>query len=248
MRGGIWRAFFWGAFMAAVAVLLLIRFRPSAVFRLGRPPGLALKGKKSTLKKLPPPKTEGKMSVEEAIAKRRSRRAFHDEPLPLSILSQILWSAQGITEPKLGFRAAPSAGATYPLELYVVAGNVKGLKDGVYHYLPDGHSLECKVLGDLREDLARACLYQMWIAEAPFSVVIAAVYKRTTSHYGERGVRYVHMEVGHVGQNIYLQAEALGLGTCAVGAFVDSEVKRILRLPHDEEPLYVMPVGKVREG
>lgn len=240
------RAALWGALVVIVAAFLLLRYRPSVIFRLGRPPGVVAEEGKAKTVKLPPPKTKGKISVEEAIAKRRSRRAFHDELLPLSVLSQILWAAQGITEPATGFRAAPSAGATYPLEVYAVVGKVEGLEPGVYHYIPPLHTLEGKVSGDLRADLARACLYQMWIAQAPFSVVIAAVYERTTSRYGKRGVRYVNMEVGHVGQNIYLQAEALGLGTCAVGAFVDGEIARLLRLPADQEPLYVMPVGRER--
>jgi len=243
VRGGMWgRAALWGAFVAVVAVALLLRFRPSAVFHMGIPPGEAVEGREVV--KLPPPKTKGVMSVEEAIARRRSRRDFLEEPLPLPALSQILWAAQGITEPRRGLRAAPSAGATYPLEIYAVVGRVEGLEPGVYRYIPQIHALEMLLAGDLRKDLARACLYQMWVAKAPFSLVIAAVYERTTGRYGERGVRYVHMEVGHVGQNIYLQAEALGLGTCAVGAFLDSEVGRLLRLPPDQSPLYVMPVGR----
>lgn len=241
-RGPIW-ALLTG--MAGLCLFLL--HRPSALLRLGRPSTVAVtEGSRSGLVKLPPPRTKGRMSVEEAIAKRRSRRTFYDEPLPLSALSQILWAAQGVTEPRLGFRAAPSAGATYPLEVYAVVGRVEGLEPGVYRYVPEHHALEPRISGDLRRDLARACVHQMWIAQAPFSVVIAAIYERTTRQYGSRGVRYVHIEVGHVGENIYLQAEAMGLGTCAVGAFVDSEVKRLLRLPPDQEPLYVMPVGRPR--
>lgn len=243
------RVLIWGGLLLVVVLLLLFRFRPSAVFRLGRPPGVVAEEGKREVTKLPPSETKGKVSVEEVIAKRRSRRAFHDEPLSLSSLSQILWAAQGITEPQMGFRAAPSAGATYPLEVYAVVGKVEGLEPGVYRYIPQLHTVEKKISGDLRKDLGRACLYQMWLSDAPFSVVLTAVYERTTDRYGEeRGVRYVHIEVGHVGQNIYLQAEAMGLGTCAIGAFVDDEVKRLLRLPPEEEPLYVMPVGRPKGG
>jgi len=194
---------------------------------------------------LPLPKLEGNMSVEEAIASRRSVRSYENVPLTLEQISQILWSAQGITDVNKEFRASPSAGALYPLELYLVVGEdgVKKLEAGVYHYNPKSHTLEMTMRGDLRGPLSDACLGQAWVKEAPACIVITAVYERTTSVYGDRGIRYVHIEVGHVGQNIYLQATALGLGTVAVGAFHDDEVKDVLGLPEDEEPLYVMPIG-----
>ncbi len=239
------RILIWALVIVGVAVALLYRYRPLTLRYFGALPGEEVRAQ-GEVEKLPPPSKKGKVSVEEAIARRRSRRSYYDEPLPLEALSQILWAAQGITEPRMGFRAAPSAGATYPLELYAVVGKVEGLEPGVYHFLPAEHALEKTIAGDLREALARACLHQMWAAEAPFLVVISAVYERTTSRYGERGYRYVHIEVGHVGENIYLQAEAMGLGTCAIGAFIDSEVKRLLRLPRNEAPLYVMPVGRPR--
>ncbi len=142
-------------------------------------------------------------------------------------------------------RAAPSAGATYPLEVYAVVknGGVEGLDAGVYHYQPEDHSLGLLRNGDLSEELASACLGQGWVREAPLNIVITAVYARTTRRYGTRGERYVHMEVGHVGQNIYLQATAMGLGTVAVGAFYDDEVRKVLGVSEEERPLYVMPVG-----
>lgn len=195
--------------------------------------------------KLPPPVTRGNVSVEEAISRRRSIRSYADKPLSIFHISQLLWAAQGITDPARGFRAAPSAGATYPLEVYVVVGvgGVVGLKAGVYKYDPESHEIRLVVPGDLREVLAEACLGQSWVREAPVDIVITAVYERTTSRYGERGVRYVHMEVGHVGENIYLECVSLGLGCVVVGAFYDDEVARILRLPEGEYPLYVIPVG-----
>jgi len=197
---------------------------------------------------LPPPETTGRMSVEEAIARRRSRRSYTEEPLSLQDLSQLMWAAQGITDPQTGKRAAPSAGATYPLEVYVVVGSggVEGLAEGVYHYHPVGHRLERVLEGDVRSSLADAALGQAWVREAPVSIVIAAVYERTTARYGERGIRYVHMEAGHVGQNLYLQAEARGLGMVVVGAFLDDEVQRLLQLPPDQKPLYIIPVGRPR--
>ena len=194
---------------------------------------------------LPDPKTVGVMSVEEAILRRRSTRSYTKDPLTLQDVSQLLWAAQGITDPIRKFRAAPSAGATYPLEVYVAVGTkgVVGLAEGLYHYEPFEHRLEYLLEGDLRPDLADAALGQSWVGEAPIVIVIAAVYERTTARYGERGIRYVHMEVGHVGQNLYLQAVARELGMVVVGAFYDDEVQRILQLPADHKPLYLVPVG-----
>lgn len=192
---------------------------------------------------LPAPHVKGDMSVEEAIKNRRSIRDFQDTPLSLEQVSQLLWAGQGITE---GFkRAAPSAGATYPLTLYVVVGEsgVEGLSAGMYEYIPRSHGLHLIREGDYRERLAAACLTQMFIQEAPISIVIAAEYEKTTVHYGERGIRYVHMEAGHVGENIYLQAVAMNLGTVVVGAFVDTDVQHVLGIPEGQIPLYVMPVG-----
>ncbi len=195
---------------------------------------------------LPNPRLKGDISLEEAIKGRRSERSFKDIALTKEQLSQLLWSAQGITDPDPGrrfFRAAPSAGAQYPLDIYVVVGGVEELGVGVYHYDPHEHSTRLLVEGDLREPLARACVAQMFMADAPISIVITAEYGRITDRYGDRGVRYAHMEVGHVGQNIHLQAEALGLGTVVIGAFMDDEVAELLHLPRGHEPLYVMPVG-----
>ncbi len=194
---------------------------------------------------LPQPKTVGLVSVEEALAKRRSIREYSSKAISIENLSQILWSTQGITEPRWGLRTAPSAGATYPLEVYAVIGinGVSGLDAGVYRYESESHTLRLIVTGDLRDDLSRAALDQAWVKRAPISIIISAVYERTTNHYGERGIRYVHMEVGHAGENLYLEATALDLGCVAVGAFIDEEVHKILHLPEDEEPLYIIPVG-----
>lgn len=196
---------------------------------------------------LPAPETRGTVSVEEAISRRRSIREYSKQPLTLRELSQLLWAAQGITEHKWKLRAAPSAGATYPIEVYVVVGedDVVGLSPGVYQYIPDGHELRLLFLGDVRDQLSSASLGQAWVAQAPVDLVITAVYERTTMRYGDRGVRYVHMEAGHVAENIYLEATALNLGTVAVGAFEDEEVQKALGLPGDHKPLYVMPVGHI---
>ncbi|MGQ9479268.1 MAG: SagB/ThcOx family dehydrogenase [Thermoproteota archaeon] len=194
---------------------------------------------------LPNPETTGTMSVEEAIRRRRSIRSYADKPLSLQDVSQLMWAAQGITDPAGNFRAAPSAGATYPLEVYVVVGKnrVTGLGKGLYCYDPYEHRLEYILKGDLRSSLAEAALRQGWVREAPISIVITAVYERTTGRYGERGIRYVHMEAGHVGQNLYLQATARRLAMVTVGAFHDDQVQELLRLPKNQKPLYIIPVG-----
>lgn len=167
---------------------------------------------------LPPPVLDSQISVEQAMQTRRSVRTYSLEPLVLSEVSQLLWAAQGLTNP-VGLRTVPSAGALYPLEIYVVAGNVTDLPAGIYQYQYQDHSLLLTSTGDKREDLFEASLHQSAVRDAALVLVISAVYERTTVKYGERGVRYVHMEVGHAAQNIYLQAESLELGTVLVGAF-----------------------------
>ena len=201
---------------------------------------------------LPAPTFEGRMTVEESILKRRSHRNFRKSSVTADQLSQILWAAYGITKPDTsriafrgGLRAAPSAGATYPLEVYVVAGNVDQVEPGVYRYVSNRHLLEQVFAGDIRKDLAEAALNQEMISDAPFSLIYSAIFERTTQRYGDRGrLRYVPMDLGHSAQNVYLQAESLGLGTCAVGAFNDEEVTGVMQLPDEEEVLYIMPVGK----
>jgi SagB-type dehydrogenase family enzyme len=190
---------------------------------------------------LPPPNQAGSVPVEKAIAERRSIREYTDDSLSLEIVSQMMWASQGRTHDGWG-RAAPSAGATYPLEIYLVANRVQGLKPGLYRYLVRSHGLETIQIQDLGKQLSEAALGQNMIQKAAFNIVIAADYERTTARYGSRGERYVHIEVGHVGQNIYLQSEALGLGTVAVGAFDDLKVKALLGIK--EEVLYIMPVGR----
>ena len=206
--------------------------------------GEAVKVTQADSMDLPKPNQKGVMSVEEALTKRRSVREYKPGPLTLGELSQLLWSAQGLTA-GWGGRTAPSAGGTYPLETYAVVGEVEGLEAGVYRYVPQGHRLTKVLSGDVRSSLAEAALGQSMIADAPVTIVIAADYNRTTGRYGNRGVMYVHMEAGHAGENIYLQAEALGLGTVAVGAFNPDDVGRILHLPQEEEAIYMFPVGRV---
>lgn len=189
---------------------------------------------------LPPPNLEGGISLEQALARRRSVRAFTDEALSLAEIGQLLWAAQGITDPA-GYRVAPSAGALYPLEAYIVR------QQGNFHYDPKAHTLVLVKSGDLRDELSAAALDQESVAEASVVLVIAAVYERTQVKYGaDRTPRYVHMEAGHAAQNVLLQAVSLGLGAVPIGAFEDDEVQHLLGLPSDCRPLYLIPVGHPR--
>lgn len=186
---------------------------------------------------LPPPVTKGKISLEEAIAKRRSERSFIKKDLSLEQMSQILWVAQGITDRSRGYRASPSAGALYPMEIYALT------KDGLYHYVPQSHVLQVLIQKDLRSDLCAASLGQDSVKDAALDIVICAVFERITDKYAGRGKRYVDIEAGHIAQNIHLQATALGLASVPIGAFSDERVKGILNLPEKEIPLYIIPVG-----
>jgi len=193
---------------------------------------------------LPAPKPDGKTSVERALSTRRTQRQFQTKALTREQLSQLLWSAYGITAPPR-FRTAPSAGGTYPLEIYVAVGTVKGIEPGLYKYSPREHKITRTINTDIRTDLTQAALDQKMINAAPVTLIFTAVFDRTTARYGERGVRYVWMEAGHSAQNVYLQATALHLGTCAIGAFEDKKLAALLQLPPKEAPLYLMPVGFV---
>jgi SagB-type dehydrogenase family enzyme len=194
--------------------------------------------------KLPPPVKQGGMALATALEARRTVRGFASRPLDLAQISQLLWSADGLSDPR-GHRTSPSAGATYPLDLYLAVGErgVQTLPAGVYHYLVAEHALKLLPPGDGYAAVARACLHQAWMTEAPVMVVIAGEYRRCTNRYGERGLRYTHMESGNVSQNLFLAAEALGLGAGIVGAFEDKTLAKALNLPPGQEPLLVMPVG-----
>jgi len=189
---------------------------------------------------LPEPKLQGAFSLEETLAQRRSVRSFTEEELSLEEISQLLWAAQGLTA-AWGGRTAPSAGALYPLEVYVATAN------GLYHYVPQGHEVIIESHDDLRQALWKAGLKQDAIRDAPAVFVIAAVYERTAKKYGDRAERYVKLEAGHACQNILLQAVALHLGAVPIGAFYDDQLQAALSLPPDHEPLYLIPVGHPRQ-
>ena len=218
-----------------LAILLFISL--VAVFNLKLFGG---ESKMSKIVKLPSPRLSGKLSLEESLARRRSKRSFTKESLNWEEIGQILWAVQGITDSR-GFRTAPSAGALYPLEIYFLT------PEGVFHYLPAGHQAERISEKDLRKALSLAALGQSAVSQAPLDIVITAVYQRVTGKYGKRGERYVHIEAGHCAQNIHLQTICLGLGSVPIGAFSDVAVRKVLNLPKDCQPLYIIPVGYVRD-
>jgi SagB-type dehydrogenase family enzyme len=195
--------------------------------------------------RLPAPRRDGPMSLEAALAARRSVRALARDSLSLADAAQLLWAAQGVNREPRG-RTAPSAGGTYALEMYLLAGRVRDLPAGMYRYRPATHDLVLVRSGDLREELVSTAVRQTWATDAALFLVFAGVYERTAARYGSRAERYVPMEVGHAAQNVYLQAAALNLGTTFQGAFNDTAVTRVLGLPPAERPLGIMPVGRPR--
>jgi len=195
---------------------------------------------------LPEPDWAPPLTVGEALEDRRSKRNYAARPLSRAQLSALLHAAQGITLERLAFRAAPSAGALYPIELYPVIHAVEGLSRGIYHYAVREHALEYVRAGDFRGSVTRAGLYQGFLGDAGVCFVLSAVFQRTRWKYRERAYRYVLLEAGHVGQNIYLAATALGLGACAVGAFYDQQFNSLLGLDGtDEAVVYVISVGEL---
>ncbi len=204
---------------------------------------------------LPEPDYKGGISVESALYKRRSVRDYEETALSLNEISQILWAAYGITKPyddgrdflRGGLKTAPSAGARYPLEIYLVAMNVTDLVPGIYLYRPEGHQLLKISEGDIKEELANATQSSDVVKRASACLVYTAVYKRTTEKYGERGrERYVCMDVGFSAENVYLQATSLNIGTVMVGSIIDDKVKEVLNLSNKEMPMCFMPLGKIK--
>ena len=230
------------AFLVALAMLC---FMTDLELSQGKGVNQTMPEKKTGTIRLPDPVQDSDTSIEAALLARRSVRSYQDSPLTVDEISQLLWAAQGITSPR-GFRTAPSAGALYPLEIYIVAGNVNDLPDGVYKYRPDKHELAKMLDGDKRNEICTAALGQTSVRNAPAVIVISAAYERTTVKYDDRGIKYVHMESGHAAQNVFLQAVPLNLGTVVIGAFYDDAVKKALKMPESEQPLYIMPVGRVK--
>ena len=192
---------------------------------------------------LPEPSFRGTVSVEEALRRRRSTRAFLPAPLAVDQVGQLLWSAYGVTHQR-GWRTTPSARECYPLEIALVASQVDGLDSGLFYYNGVHHSLSKGLGGDLRQALFETTFNQASVKEAPAVLVISAVYTRAEPEFGDSARDFVHMEVGHSGQNVHLQAEALGCGTVVIAAFSPREAARVLGLPDGQNPVYLMPVGR----
>jgi SagB-type dehydrogenase family enzyme len=185
------------------------------------------------------------LTVEQAIVNRRSHRDFSGQAMSLAELSHLLLYSSGITDKQYGFRAAPSAGATYPIEVYALVNNVEGLNEGIYHYLIPSHELELMHEGDFSHDLSHAALGEKMVRHANVVLALSAVFQRTQRRYRERAQRYIFFEAGHIAQNAYLVATSMGLGACAIGAFYDDEVNRLLGLNiRDESALYLVAAGK----
>ena len=193
---------------------------------------------------LPKPRYDSNISIERALFERRSTREYKDQPLILAELSQLLWAAQGITDPT-GLRSAPFAGALYPIKVYIIIGDVINISDGIYRYEPSDHLLLRIAEGDRRDELYEAAMKQESIRDGESVILLSANYEPTTSKNGERGEMFVHMEAGHVAQNICLQAVSLNLGDVTVGAFSDERVKDIVEMPEEENPLYLIPIGRI---
>jgi SagB-type dehydrogenase family enzyme len=232
------------AAMAGWAFSAVLPLKANSVWALGKKPFK----KKEKVMTLDPPFHDGAVSLEKAIKQRRTVRSYGKIPIKRQQFSQILWSAQGITEDRGFKRAAPSGGALYPADVYAVVGDkcVEDLVAGVYHYEPKHHSVTKVAEGDRKNDLAMASLSQMWMAEAPVLFVITAEYRRITMKYGDRGIRYALMEIGHISQNILLQCQTLGLSAGIVGAFEDGKVARLTGVYKNHEPLIILPVGYAR--
>jgi len=224
----------------SICILMLV-FGLVALFLLspdGKNQSVFAQGKgKGEVIQLPSPRYDGDVSVEKALSERRSIRSYKDEPLTLNELSQILWAAQGITEPGRGLRTAPSARALFLLEVYVLPGNVKDLPMGIYRYQPKGHELIKIAEGDKKAELYRA-VGQATIKNAPVALVLTGLSEKTQRQ------TWMYLEAGHAAQNVYLQAVSLKLGTVAMGGFNEEDVKKALNLPEKEQPLYIMPIGK----
>lgn len=202
------------------------------------------KGQKMTPEEkiiLPEPKLKGTLSLEEAISKRRSKRQFKSTPISREQLSQILWASQGITQKDSKFRTVPSAGALFPLEIFVVN------PEGIFYYIAEEHCLKIIRTGDFRNNLKSAALNQNCIGQAPLSIIIAAKFTRTTIKYGERGIRYCYLEAGHCCQNILLEAVSLNLASVPLGAFADEKVDEVLQLREGLSSLYIICIGQSKD-
>ncbi len=228
-----------------ITLVLFIAFITGNYFCQHQDEKTNMKNQSDKIIQLPSPKYSSNTSIEESMLKRRSVRNFSKEALTIPEVAQLLWAAQGITNKSMGLRTVPSAGATFPLEVYLFAFNVKDLSEGMYKYNSYNHTLKLIDEGDKRFEISNAALRQESIEKSSAIILLTAVYERTSIRYGHRAERYVNMEIGHAGQNIYLQAVSLEIGTVMIGAFNDDVMKKVLSLPENEHPLAIYPLGKI---
>ncbi len=193
---------------------------------------------------LPAAEAPGAFSLDQALRERRSVRRFSGRAVTVRQLSYLLWACTGVREREGGFefRTAPSAGALYPIETYLVVNNVSDLEQGLYHYAIAGHQLEKLAGGDYRRQIAAAALGQSMCAEAAVVFVWSAIFGRTCCKYGQRGYRYVYLDAGHIAANLALAAVALGLGSCQIGALYDDRVNAVFGLDGTAESVVYMSV------
>lgn len=198
---------------------------------------------------LPPPKKSSTFPIEQAIEQRRSERSFSNEQLTLAEVSQLLWAGQGITNSTYGFRSAPSAGALYPIELYLVPNRVKGAGCGIYHYVPKDHKLVLVKEGNFSAEMEKASYGQTYVGEAAAVIIFTSIPARTSIKYGEDGAeRFINIEAGHISQNVLLQAVALDLGAAPIGGFSQDFVDSILGIDgYKEKSVYMTIVGKKKK-
>jgi SagB-type dehydrogenase family enzyme len=196
---------------------------------------------------LSPPKTKDGAPIWDVLRRRRSERRYQDAPLLEAELSQLLWASQGITHAhqNYGFRTAPSAGALYPVETYLVVNSIEEIQPGVYHYAVEDHELEQLKAGDFGDPVARAALDQGMAAQASAVFVWTGVFGRSKWKYKQRAYRYVYLDAGHIAENLALAAVALGLGSCQIAALYDEEANELLGVDGVEEStIYMTAVGK----
>lgn len=196
------------------------------------------------------PKDHKEVSLKGLLEKRHSVRAYKDKALSIQVVSTLLWSAYGTK--RGGGRVVASAGGIYPIHIYLVAKKIelddgRLMPQGIFYYRPETDELVQVKKGDIAKEIARASLSQLWMADAPCMIVIACEYRKITSKYRERGIRYAHMEAGSVAQNISLCAVNNGLGCCIVGAFDDERVKECMGIERPHEPLLIIPIGQYQD-
>ena len=200
--------------------------------------------KKKKVTNLPEPNLQSNFSLEQALKQRRSRRDFSDNPISLNQLSQVLWAAYGITKEPI-YKTAPSAGAIYPMTIYVSTCKVKNMENGFYRYIPETHSLKLIDDNNYKKIIYKLGYRQNCLKNPAFTILMAANFNKIENRYGNKAKRYTFMEAGHISQNIYLQVESLGLGTVAVGAFNEASMNKNLPVKAEENIIYIMPIGNL---